>query len=57
MKDKSWEVESQLMFTPTGLTVTVTNRETGASMTIRYSRMADPWTLKKKKMLKLKNIV
>ncbi len=56
VKDKMWLVESQIMFTPSGLNVTVTNKESNVSTTIRYSRMADPWTLKKKKMLRIKNI-
>lgn len=57
VKDKKWLVETQIMFTPTGLNVTVTNKDANVSMTIRYSRMADPWTLKKKKMLRIRNIV
>lgn len=28
----------------------------GSTMTFRYSRMADPWTLKKKKMLQMKKL-
>ncbi len=43
------------MFTPSGMTVTVTNVDAKVAMNINYSRMADPWTLKKKKMLKLMN--
>ncbi len=56
MKEKKWTMESLIMFTPRGLNVTVTNKEANVSMTVRYSRMADPWMQKRKKMLRAKNL-
>ena len=55
--ERNWTVESMIMFTPRGMNVTVTNKEGNVSMTAHYSRMADPWTLKRKKLLRVKELM
>ncbi len=49
-------MEARAKFTPEGLEVAVTNAKDGISMTVKYSRMPDPWVSKKRKLLLAKKL-
>jgi hypothetical protein len=54
---KEWEMETQIIFTPEGLTSVVTNKKANVSMKVFYKRMADPWLAKRKKLLLMRNLM
>ena len=53
---KDWAVETRVMFTPDGITAVMTNKKENISMSVKYSRMIDPWAAKKKKFLMAKKL-